>query len=119
LRENVQQKRLELWRNHNWLLNNDNAPAHTSLKTNNVVIIPHPPYLPDLAPCDSALFRKWKMKMNGRHFETVSYIQKGSPVVLDSRKMTSAVLLKHGKNYGIAVCIPKEIVLKEVAAKIE
>jgi hypothetical protein len=31
--------------------------------------------------------------------------------------MTSTVLLKHGKNYGIAVYIPKEIVLNEMAAK--
>jgi hypothetical protein len=32
LRENVQQKRPELWRNHKWLLHQDNAPVHTSLK---------------------------------------------------------------------------------------
>jgi hypothetical protein len=29
------------------------------------------------------------------------------------------VLLKRGKNDGITVCIPKETILKEVAAKIE
>jgi hypothetical protein len=33
--------------------------------------------------------------------------------------MTSTVLLKHGKNDGTAVYIPKEIILKEMAAKIE
>jgi hypothetical protein len=33
--------------------------------------------------------------------------------------MTSTVLLKHGKNYGIAVYIPKGAILKEMAAKIE
>jgi hypothetical protein len=33
--------------------------------------------------------------------------------------MTSTVLLKCGKNYGIAVYVPKETVLKELAAKIE
>jgi hypothetical protein len=32
LRENVRWKGPELWRNHNWLLHHDNAPAHTSLK---------------------------------------------------------------------------------------
>jgi histone-lysine N-methyltransferase SETMAR len=52
-------------------------PAHTSLKTteflinNNMVIVPHPPYSPNLAPCDFALFPKLKMKMKGRRFETV------------------------------------------------
>jgi hypothetical protein len=35
------------------------------------------------------------------------------------RKMTSTVLLKHGKNDGIAVYVPKETILKEMAAKTE
>jgi hypothetical protein len=67
LRENVRRKRPELWCNHNWLLHHDNAPAHMSLKTtefvtnNNMVIIPHLPYSPDLAPFDS-LFHKLKLK---------------------------------------------------------
>jgi hypothetical protein len=53
LRKNVQRKKTELGRNHNWLLHHDNAPAHTSLKTtefvtnNNMVIVPHPLYSPD------------------------------------------------------------------------
>jgi hypothetical protein len=68
LRENVRRKRTKLWRNHNWLLHHDDAPAHTSLKTtefgtnNNMVIVLHPPYSTDLAPCDFALFPKLKMK---------------------------------------------------------
>jgi hypothetical protein len=33
--------------------------------------------------------------------------------------MTSTVHLKRGKNDGIAVNIPKETILKEMAAKIE
>jgi transposase len=65
---------------HNWLLHHDNVPSHTSLKTtefvtnNNMVIVPHPPYLPDLASYDFALFPKLKMKLKGRRFETVSDI---------------------------------------------
>jgi hypothetical protein len=35
------------------------------------------------------------------------------------RKMTSMVLLKHGKNDGIAVYVPEECILKEMEAKIE
>jgi 3-methyladenine DNA glycosylase AlkD len=35
------------------------------------------------------------------------------------RKMTSTVLLKHGKNDGIAVHVPKKTILKEMAAKIK
>jgi hypothetical protein len=35
------------------------------------------------------------------------------------RKMTSTVLLKHWKNDVIAVYVPKETILKEMAAKLE
>jgi hypothetical protein len=50
-----------------------------------MVIIPHPHYLPDLAPCDFTLFPKLKMKLKGR-FETVVDIQRESQTVLDSIK---------------------------------
>jgi histone-lysine N-methyltransferase SETMAR len=33
---------------------------------NNVGIVPHPPYSPDLPPCDFALFPKLKTKLKGR-----------------------------------------------------
>jgi hypothetical protein len=49
----------------------------------------------------------------------VSDIQRESQAVLDRRTMTSTVLLKHGKNDGIAVYVPKETILKEMAAKIK
>jgi histone-lysine N-methyltransferase SETMAR len=64
-------KQPEIWRNHNWLLHHENSPGHKSLKTaefvssNNMVIVPHLPYSPDLAPCDFALFPKLKMKLKG------------------------------------------------------
>jgi hypothetical protein len=35
-----------------------------------MVIISHPPYSPDLAPCDFALFLKLKMKLKRRPYET-------------------------------------------------
>jgi hypothetical protein len=51
-----------------------------------MVIVPHPPYLPDLAACDFALFPKLKMKLKGQHFEIVSDIQRESHMVLDNIK---------------------------------
>jgi hypothetical protein len=80
LRESVWRKRPELRHNHNWLLDHDTAPAHTSLKTtefvtnNNMVIISHAAYSLDIAPCDFALFPKLEMKLKGRRFEIVSDI---------------------------------------------
>jgi histone-lysine N-methyltransferase SETMAR len=58
----------------------------TEFVTNNMVIIPHPPYSLDLAPCDFTFFPKLKMKLKERRFETVSDIQRESQVVLDSIK---------------------------------
>ena len=49
----------------------DNAPAHTSaivtafLKKEKVTVLPHPPYSPDLAPCDFFLFPKLKALLGG------------------------------------------------------
>jgi len=36
---------------------------------------PHPPYSPDLAPCDFWLFLKVKMTMKGKHFESIQDIE--------------------------------------------
>jgi hypothetical protein len=51
-----------------------------------MVIVPHPPYLQDLAPCDFALFPKLEMKLKGQCFETESDIQRELQAVLDSIK---------------------------------
>jgi hypothetical protein len=57
------------------------------------------------------------MKLKGSRFETVSDIQRESQTTV--KKMTSAVILKHGNNDGITVYDPKENILKKMAAKIE
>jgi hypothetical protein len=49
-----------------------------------MVIVPHPPYSPKLAPCVFALSPKLKMQLKGRRFETVSDIQTKSQAVLES-----------------------------------
>jgi hypothetical protein len=85
-----------------------------------MVTVPHPPYFPDLAPCDFALFPKLKTKVKGRCLETLSDIQRKPQMYSTAlRKITSTGLLKHGKNDGIIVYIPQETILKETAAKIE
>jgi hypothetical protein len=59
---------------------------HRVCDYNNMVILPHPPYSPAIAPCDFALFPKLKIKLKGRRFETVSDIQRESQAVLGSIK---------------------------------
>jgi len=57
LRESVQRKRPGLWPDK-WILHQDNAPAHDALRVreflakNPITKMDHPPYSPDLAPCD-------------------------------------------------------------------
>jgi hypothetical protein len=46
--------------------------------------IPHPPYSPDLAPCDFFLFLKMKLKLKGCRFDTIEEIQAKSQRVLDT-----------------------------------
>jgi hypothetical protein len=57
------------------------------------------------------LFPKLKIKLNGRNFETVSDIQRESQTVFDSIKGNDVHgVLKSGKNDGIAVYFPNEII---------
>jgi hypothetical protein len=49
-----------------------------------VAVIPHPPYSPDLTPCDFFLFPKMKLKLKGRRFDTSEEIQAESQRVLDN-----------------------------------
>ena len=80
LREDVRRKWPELWHAGNWLLHDDDAPSHRALVTseflthNSIITLLHPPYSPDLAPCDFFLFPKMKLQLKGRRFDKVEEI---------------------------------------------
>jgi len=75
LHESVSRKRPEKWRDGDWILHHDNAPAHTShhmqqfLAKHGTAQLQQPPYSPDLALCDFFLFPRLKkvLKGNGGH----------------------------------------------------
>lgn len=73
-----------------WCLLHDNAPSHTSLivkrflARNNVCVMNHSPYSPDLAPCDFALFPKIKSTLKGCFFDDIATIQKASTRTLEA-----------------------------------
>jgi histone-lysine N-methyltransferase SETMAR len=60
------------------LLHHDNAPAHTAaqtidfLHTTGVQLVSHPPYSPDLAPCDFYLFPEIKKRLRGKRYESAN-----------------------------------------------
>jgi hypothetical protein len=65
-------------------------------------------------------FPKLKMKLMGKRFETVPAIQRELQAVLYSIKENDFHgAFEAGKNDGIAVYLPKEVILKEMAARIE
>jgi len=88
--ENVWRKRPQKLQNQNLIIRRDNALAHRSFKVsqfltkNNMTVIPHPPYSPDLAPCDFFLSPKLRLQMKGRTFDTIEEIQEESQQVLDT-----------------------------------
>ena len=91
-RERVRLYRPELWESGNWFLQQDNAPAHTTTPTiayfgeHDMELLNHPPYSPDLAPCNYFLFPALKAKLRGRRFENVDNLQ--NAVKQELRKMS-------------------------------
>lgn len=73
-----------------WSLLHDNASSHTALivrhflARNQVCVLNHPPYSPDLAPCDFSLFPKLKFKLKGCFFDDISTIQTASTRALEA-----------------------------------
>jgi len=82
LRDAVRRKRPELWQSGEWWLHHDNAPAHKALSVkqfltkNSMTQLLHPPYSPDLAPCDFFLFPRMKKVLKGKRFADVEEVKK-------------------------------------------
>jgi histone-lysine N-methyltransferase SETMAR len=70
------------------LLHFDNAPAHRAIKTREYLekehlrVIPHPPYSPDLAPCDFFLFGFLKSQLRGRKSSTDEELEKNVRAII-------------------------------------
>ena len=90
LRESIWRKCPDKWKKNNWFLQHDNAPAHTSfvvrkfLTSKNITVIPHPPYLPDHAPCNFFLSPKMKLWLKGRCFDMTEGIHTETQEVIDT-----------------------------------
>jgi len=97
LRNDVCRKRPDKWAN-SFVLHHDNAPCHTSLlvrqflSNKNIMLCPHPPYSPDLAPCD--FFHKLKMTMKGKCFESIQEIEAATTAQLDTHERGLPELLQ-------------------------
>ncbi|UYV82324.1 hypothetical protein LAZ67_21001715 [Cordylochernes scorpioides] len=71
-----------------WKLLHDNVPAHRAiivqdyLAKHSVSVLPHPPYSPDIAPCDFFFLPKLKMTLKGRRFSSSSEVIENATVEL-------------------------------------
>ena len=88
MRESVRRKRPEKWRDDDWILHHDNAPAHTShlvqqfLAKHGTAHLQQPPYTSDLAPCDFFLFPRLKKVLKGHRLEATEDIKRNSKKTL-------------------------------------
>ena len=88
LRESVCRKRPEKWRDGNWILHHDNAPAHTShlvqlfLAKHSTTQLQQLPYSPDLTLCDFFLFPRLKKVLKGNRYEATEDIKRNSAKAL-------------------------------------
>ena len=118
-REAVSRHRTENWRSGNWILHHDNAPAHRNVTTNEFLAkhtIPsfqHPPYSPDLPPCDF-LFPQLNKTMKGRRCDDIEEVQANATrqmrVITKSDRQRC---FRQCRNAGISVYKHKDTTSKE------
>ena len=83
-------KRPALFKLGQWHFHQDNAPVHNSilsidyLTKMGIKTVPHPPYSPDVGPCDFCLFPKLKEKLRGCRYETIEEMKEAVTRVIDT-----------------------------------
>jgi hypothetical protein len=88
----VHRVRPDLQGDNGWILHQDNAPSHTALivceflACNLITVMDHPPYSPNLAPCDFFFFPKCKLVLCGRHLGDMATITAESTMLLKGLK---------------------------------
>uniref|UniRef100_A0A0A9YM19 Mariner Mos1 transposase n=1 Tax=Lygus hesperus TaxID=30085 RepID=A0A0A9YM19_LYGHE len=86
--ESVKQKRPE-WRQGNFYLHHENTYANNLLmqeffSSHNISPLPHPPYSPDLAPCDFFLYPMIHKHFNERRLENLDSVKKETALALNN-----------------------------------
>ena len=90
LRKRFRRKRPELFESGQWHFHQDNAPVHNSILVTDyltqmgIKTVPHPPYSPDLAPCDFWLFPKLKENLRGNRYSTIDDMKEAVTRVLNT-----------------------------------
>ena len=83
-------KRTTLFKSGQWHFHLDNAPVDNSILVTDyltkmgIKTVRHPPYSPDLAPCDFWLFLKLKEKLRGCRYKTIEEMKEAVTKVIDT-----------------------------------
>ena len=83
-------KRPELFKSGQWHFHQDNALVHNSILVTDyltmmgIKTVCHPPYSPDLAPCDFCLFPKVNEKLRGCRYETIEEMKEAVTKIIDT-----------------------------------
>ena len=89
-RKRFRRKRPVLFKSGQWYFHQDNAPVHNSILVTDyltkmgIKTVRHPPYSPDLAPCDFWLFPKLKEKLSGCCYEAIEEMKEAVTKVIDT-----------------------------------
>ena len=89
-RKRFRRKRPELFKCDQWHLHQNNAPTHKSIMVTRyptamgIKTVSHPPYSPDLVPCDFWMFPRLKEKLKGHRFEDVDDVKEAVTEALDT-----------------------------------
>ena len=79
-------KRPALFKSDQWHFDQDNIPVHNSILVTDyltkmgIKTVPHPPYSPDLAPCDFWLF----LKLRGCRYVTIEEMKEPVTKIIDT-----------------------------------
>ena len=74
----------------NWIFHQDNAPIHKAHATQDLLkmlgfrLLEHPPYSPDLAPCDFSIFPYLKKQLRGIKYRDIEHLKQKTIVTLRS-----------------------------------
>jgi len=88
LREGIRRKSPKKWKNNNWFLHHDKAPAHTSplvqqfLTSEDIIVIPPPIRM--TSPLPLFPVPQDEIRLKGRRFDTTEEIRAESQEVIDT-----------------------------------
>ena len=86
IQEEILSKKPALYKSGQWHFHQDNAPIHNFILVTDyltkmgIKTVPHPPYSPDVGPCDFWLFPK----LRGCRYETIEEMKEAVTKVIDT-----------------------------------